>query len=269
MSVSCPNCARPIDEGAVYCTGCGVRLQNLCQTCNTVNSPNSGFCQRCGAKLRIGSSPPESAETVSVPLMGEPAELPSPSPIEQPVQSLACPRCHNVNESGAAFCFSCGMPLDEKGVVTGAENRAGRPAGFWIRLVAYLIDQIILGVPAIIVWLIAIALVDPSFFNETSEAAEPSGAATGLAYIIFIPLYLTYYTLGVSVWATTIGKRMVGIYVLRPDGSKCGWGRAFSRYFAYFLSALLLYVGYLMVAFREDKRALHDLICDTVVVYRR
>ena len=69
-------------------------------------------------------------------------------------------------------------------------------------------------------------------------------------------------------WATTIGKRAVGLYVLRPDGSKLGPGRAFARYWAPILSALILFIGFLMVAFREDKRALHDLICDTVVVKR-
>jgi len=98
-----------------------------------------------------------------------------------------------------------------------------------------------------------------------------SGAIWGTGtWVDFVTLLtgITYYTVGVSVWATTIGKRAVGLYVLRPDGSKLGPGRAFARYWAPILSALILFIGFLMVAFREDKRALHDLICDTVVVKR-
>ena len=281
MEQHCAKCGQAVVEGSVYCTHCGIRIQNLCQTCNTLNSPDSEYCQRCGAKLRVDSSSPEPAEPATVTLFGqpvepittrfsgEPTEQFSPSPIELPVKSLACPRCHNVNESGAAFCFSCGMPLEERSGFTSVENRTGRPAGFWIRLVAYLIDQIILIVPTTIVWLIAVALVDPSFFDEASGAAESSSAATGLAYMIFIPLYLTYYMIAVSVWATTIGKRIVGIYVLRPDGSKAGPGRAFARYWAYFVSSFVFFVGYIMIAFHDEKRGLHDLICDTVVVYKR
>lgn len=48
-----------------------------------------------------------------------------------------------------------------------------------------------------------------------------------------------YYTIGVSVWATTVGNRLLGLRVLRPDGRKAGVGRAMSRYLAGFLSAAI------------------------------
>ena len=78
-----------------------------------------------------------------------------------------------------------------------------------------------------------------------------------------------YYTISVSVWSATIGKRAVGIHVLRPDGSRVGPGIAFARYLAYILLGIVSLVGFFMIAFRQDKRGLHDLICDTVVVYKR
>lgn len=83
--------------------------------------------------------------------------------------------------------------------------------------------------------------------------------------LIFI-LDVLYFTIGVAMWSTTIGKRLLGMYVLRPDGARVGAGRALARYFTGILSFLILFIGYLMVGLRDDKRGLHDLICDTVVV---
>ena len=56
--------------------------------------------------------------------------------------------------------------------------------------------------------------------------------------------------------------------MVRNDGSKVGIGRAFARYLCYTISFLILGIGFLMILFRPDKRGLHDLICDTKVVYR-
>lgn len=145
----------------------------------------------------------------------------------------------------------------------------GRPAGFWIRVVAAIIDGIILAVADIVIFLIVVAVVDPGFYDVNSPAEDPSGGATSLYYLISFLTGMSYYTITVSQWAATLGKRAVGISVLRPDGTRLSFWRAFARYWASILSALLLFIGYLMVAFRDDKRGLHDLICDSVVVFKR
>ena len=77
---------------------------------------------------------------------------------------------------------------------------------------------------------------------------------------------LLYYSLGVAIWSTTVGKRALGLYVLRTDGSKVGFLRAVGRWLSYILSALILFIGFFMIGLRQDKRGLHDLICDTMVV---
>ena len=82
-------------------------------------------------------------------------------------------------------------------------------------------------------------------------------------------MVVAYYTIAVAIWATTIGKRVFGIYILQSDGSKVGFFRALARALAISLSWITLGIGFLMIAFRGDKRALHDLICGTVVVYKR
>ena len=241
----CPHCDQTPVEGAVFCNHCGTRLELRCQNCDTANPPNSRFCLLCGTPLFVSSGPP--AHTG--------AAEPSSSP-------YVCPRCNNVNEPGTAYCYSCGLPLDASPSRDRQTIAGGRPAGFWIRLGASLIDGVILFTVQIFLVVLWPGLTLTEYFSDADGPIWRSVDSLGL---IVEPLY---YVVGVSVWSTTIGKRALGLYVLRPDGSKVGPGRAFARWLAYFLSAILLFAGYLMIAFRRDKRGLHDLVCDTVVVKR-
>lgn len=238
--INCPNCGEAAGSGANYCVRCGSRLPMGCPNCGATNPADSRFCRACGAGLSAG----------------ERAAVPPPC-------AVSCPRCRTVNESGAIYCYACGLPFDESG---GRQARmviaGGIPAGFWVRVLAAVIDGIVLT----IVWLILLVILPgisiESYYSDTSSLW--SGYDT-----LSVLIGVAYYTTGVSVFSTTVGKRVLGLYVLRPDGSRVGVGRAFARYWAPLLSALILFGGFLMVAFRQDKRALHDLICDTVVVQRR
>jgi uncharacterized RDD family membrane protein YckC len=58
----------------------------------------------------------------------------------------------------------------------------------------------------------------------------------------------------------------VGIKLVRTDGERVSFWRAFGRLFATILSSLILMIGYLMAGFTERKQALHDMVCDTLVV---
>ncbi len=60
----------------------------------------------------------------------------------------------------------------------------------------------------------------------------------------------------------------MGLRIVRSDGSRVSYLRALGRHFAEFISALILYIGYIMVAFDSEKRALHDHICDTRVIQK-
>ena len=64
----------------------------------------------------------------------------------------------------------------------------------------------------------------------------------------------------------SLGKMAIGIKVVRTDGSRISFWRAFGRYWALIPSAIILGIGYLMAAFTDRKQALHDMICDTLVV---
>ena len=184
-------------------------------------------------------------------------EVPAPEPPPTAEQAIGCPRCRIVNQAGSIFCFNCGLPLDEAAPVARPTPRyTGRPAGIWIRLAAAMIDAVILAAAQLI--LIAIWVGIPEYIESDS-----------LLHWVDVPLVVMtarYYTIGVSIWSTTVGKRVFALRVLRPDGSKVGPGRALGRYFAGGISFLILGVGYLMIAFRPDKRGLHDVICDTIVL---
>ena len=64
----------------------------------------------------------------------------------------------------------------------------------------------------------------------------------------------------------TPGKMACGLKVVSPDGGPVSYGKACGRFFAEMLSGLTLGIGYIMVAFDDEKRALHDRICNTRVI---
>ena len=250
----CPHCDQTPAERAVFCNHCGTRLEIRCQNCDTANPPNSRFCLLCGTPLFVSSGPP--AHTG--------AAEPSPSP-------YVCPRCQAFNEPGSVYCHSCGLPLDEDRPSLNEAEAGVRTAGFWIRLLAYFIDGIILFLAQVLLmilwaefWTGAPGTTDfrpyPFYFRVNST--------TALFDIISLVLVAIYYAVSVSIWSTTIGNRILGLYVLRADGSKVGPGRALARWLAYIPSVLILGIGFVMIGISRDKRGLHDLMCGTVVVKR-
>ena len=124
-------------------------------------------------------------------------------------------------------------------------------AGFWGRFVASLLDSIILS---IIGWILGFIL---SFLPFWFGTAISIGYAIGS--IVYYP--------GFWVWkGATPGKTMMGVKIVKADGSPIGIGRAIARYFSYFISIITLGAGYLMIAWDSKKQGLHDKIAGTYVV---
>ena len=202
--------------------------------------------------------PPPAAQSPPVAITLSP--VPATSATDAPpatARAIACPRCRTVNQVGSIFCFNCGLPLDEAAPVARSTPRVtGDPAGFGVRFAAAMIDGGILVAVQLI--LIATWPGIPEYFDSASLFHRVD--------VLLLLLIALYYTIGISVWSTTIGKWLFGLRVLRHDGSKAGPGRALARYFASVVSFLVLGIGYLMIAFSSDKRGLHDVICGTVVL---
>jgi uncharacterized RDD family membrane protein YckC len=87
-----------------------------------------------------------------------------------------------------------------------------------------------------------------------------------LMALIQFGIGVAYETWFVGKFAATPGKMACKIKVVNADGSKVSYLKALGRYFAKMLSSLILFIGYIMVAFDSEKRGLHDHICNTRVI---
>jgi len=70
-------------------------------------------------------------------------------------------------------------------------------------------------------------------------------------------------------FGATLGKMAIGARIVNVDGSRIGFGKALLRFLATMVTQMTMGVGYLLIVVREDKRALHDLLARTKVIYRR
>jgi uncharacterized RDD family membrane protein YckC len=168
------------------------------------------------------------------------------------------PHCNHAFDIGydfvgpRAFCPRCGQaitilrPVKLETKLRGFSSPsapAPHYAGFWIRLMANLLDGVILLVPTTI-----------------AEAVLP--ALGGFV------LWVAYKGLCLANWnGQTIGKKACGIRVVDVSLRPCTTGQAFGRTFAELLSMITLFIGYLMVGFDARKQALHDKCAGTLHVY--
>jgi uncharacterized RDD family membrane protein YckC len=135
-------------------------------------------------------------------------------------------------------------------------------AGFWIRFGAKFIDGLIVGVPILI-----LAFFFMPNMLKVTPGQQPNLGATCLFELLAWGISIAYSVYFVGKHGATPGKMVLHLKIVRPDGGKVTYGRALGRLFAELLSGLILYIGYIMAAFDEEHRSLHDRICDTRVVY--
>ena len=124
--------------------------------------------------------------------------------------------------------------------------------GFWRRVAAALIDGALTWAAAYL--LMAILRLDP----KSAESAIT---------LLFNWLYHT--VLESSSTQATVGKMALGLMVTDLDGHRISFGRANGRYWGQIISALILGIGYLMVAFSQKKQGLHDRMAKTLVIRKR
>jgi uncharacterized RDD family membrane protein YckC len=157
-----------------------------------------------------------------------------------------------------------GVAREEPAAVAPAPERAAAVernyASFGRRLLAALIDGIVLGVPLVVLSLITEAITD--------KPGSTSGIS-GIAILLLTPAAWLYSALmESSARQATLGKSALGIIVTDLEGKRISFGKATARYFAKIVSALPFYIGFIMAAFTAKKQALHDMIVGTLVVDR-
>lgn len=146
-------------------------------------------------------------------------------------------------------------------------------AGFWIRFVAVMIDGIILAVAmGIVQFAVLGSFMSFPHFDPTTRpemVLAPLLGMIGVLTLVSIAISGTYESFFIYKYGATPGKMALSLRVVRPNGAPIDLGRAIGRYFAKMLSQIILYIGYIMAGFDAEKKALHDMICDTRVVKTR
>ena len=165
----------------------------------------------------------------------------------------------------ASVCLEC-KPIYLQRLREGGGSVAGSRhfGGFWIRVAAKLIDAVLLQ---IVLLAVRIPLLGATLFPAPGDPPR-LGLVVLFALFNFVAV-ASYEIFFVAKRGATIGKMILGLKVIRPDGSGIPLGLSVGRYFAQFISSLTLGIGYLMAGFDDQKRTLHDRICETRVVYSK
>ena len=134
-------------------------------------------------------------------------------------------------------------------------NRKLHFAGFWIRFVASIIDSIIVG---------GINLMLASSFFSDYNAFNPPLEANILYLIVGLGYFCGMESSGSQ---ATLGKLALGIKVGNNKGESISFSIALGRYVGKILSALILFIGFMMAGWHHKKQALHDKLAGTYVFY--
>ena len=200
-----------------------------------------------------------------------------------PENFVFCSKCGAQNFATAQFCQKCGDGLSSSlaPVQPAAPAYAAAPAvaysavptapygGFWIRLLAHLIDHVILGVVAAPLFFILVFPAMLRVINEAERNQEPSPeliVAIMSSVFIYVVLAFVGQWLTSSSWQGTLGKRVLRLKVTDEIGNRIGFGRATGRFFAKILSSMFFCIGFIMVGLTDRKRGLHDMLAGTLVM---
>jgi len=205
----------------------------------------AAFCPNCGQAFAVAAAPP------SFSMMGVSAATP-------------------LGAGGAAI-----PPYAGYAAVPRVEY-----AGFWVRFLAWLIDNMVMGVGVVLILIPLIFLtgvrtvLDDFHPNEDMNDAGVFmlvGFVFVLATASLVVTWLYHALMESSEWQATLGKKALGLVVTDMAGQRVSFGRATGRHFAKIITNLASFgigLGYLMAAFTEKKQALHDMLAGCLVLRR-
>jgi uncharacterized RDD family membrane protein YckC len=217
----------------------------FCNKCGAPNAASAQFCSRCGAALNPAApAAASSTPTPSVCPVAAPASTPATAP------------------TPAAYPPVSPYPPAQAGV---------RYGGFWVRVVAAVIDGILVRV---VVHPVA-AIFGIGGLAAGGLGLHGLGHGAALPLLIFGGGVLAVLTIGASwlyealmlssPYQATLGKMIFGMKVTDLYGNRISFARATGRHFAKWLSGMILCIGYIMVGFTERKQGLHDMLAGTLV----
>jgi len=201
-----------------------------------------------------------------------------------------CSKCGAQNFATAQSCQKCGGGLSvglapmpravpaqayaTAPAVAYAAVPTSRYGGFWLRLLAHLIDHVILGAIAAPLFFMLVLPSIVRVINEAERNREPSPelivaiVSSVFIYVVlaFVGQWLYEALLTSSSWQATLGKRVLQLKVTDELGNRIGFGRATGRFFAKIVSSMFFCIGFIMVGLTDRKRGLHDMLAGTLVM---
>lgn len=241
VTLRCPSCDTRALADDRFCRKCGAEMARkqvvLCTACGRRVQLPAEFCGHCGHELPTKNKglSKERANAAELDLKNTDSDRPHARP----------------------------AALGRRKPVAGAEKNE-EPAGFGVRLIAAVVDGMILGIP-----LFLTTLVWGTFAlgaTDTGPRALPSFGVPLIA-IAFPMLCLIYFVFFWGYRGATPGKSLLAIVVESEDGeSPIGYQRAALRALGYVASLLIMGLGFALIAFSDDKRGLHDRIAGTRVM---
>ena len=131
--------------------------------------------------------------------------------------------------------------------------------GFWPRVGATLIDSILI---VAVTFPVLLVIYGGAYFASDADAIQ--GPADFFVSYVFPAVAV------IAFWSAkhaTPGKMAVGAKIVDAStGHAPTMGQLIGRYFAYFLSMIVVFLGFIWIAFDDRKQGWHDKLAGTVVV---
>lgn len=139
------------------------------------------------------------------------------------------------------------------------------PAGFFIRLAAYLIDVCIAGC---IIGIINVPLLFVKLMMSDSAVFQNILFGYDIFDILNFCLLSAYFVIMTYTSGKTVGKMLMKIQVVSETGKDLSFWQVFFREVIGKYLSRILYIGYILIGIQENKKGIHDMIADTKVVYQ-
>lgn len=208
-------------------------------------------------------SEPDSGDLAAAAHVAEPRTPPPPQEEEDEEEAvMLSPLLEDEEEEDPADLAAPIEAMAPRPSVMPAHTASAIPAGFWIRLLAILIDGFILG----LFW---------ELVGHTRAGVQMGGSMLNpqralAGFLEWGALVQAAYFIGMhAALGQTVGKLALGLQVVNDDCSRISFPKAVLRYLMWLVSGMILMIGFIMAAFDEQKRALHDRVCHTLVVKKK
>ena len=214
-----------------------------CSKCGALVADGAAFCSNCGQAFAVVTAPARSpvlATSVAAPVGGSAAALP-------------------------AYAGYAALPRAEY-------------AGFWLRFLALLIDNVVMGIGFV---LILVPLIFLTGLGGLLSQIHPDEELNDAGIFVLIGLIFLAATVSLvftwlyhalmesSEWQATVGKKALGLVVTDMAGQRVSFARSTGRHFGKIITNMVpFFIGYIMAGFTEKKQTLHDMLAGCLVLRR-